>query len=168
MSMNSLLRCRSFLKFITNHKIMEDQQYLGQWQGFFRYGDVYGEIIGGQEAEFRLFIEQFSEGQFAGRVIDWEGVGAEGAVATVSGFIGDGRIKFTKQYASFQGFDEMGNLHTVPGMPGHSVVYEGSFDARTNSFAGSWKIRMPVGPGGEWEEGVGRGTWRMGQKEGLE
>ncbi|MBK9531876.1 MAG: hypothetical protein IPO42_08770 [Chitinophagaceae bacterium] len=44
----------------------------------FQYGPEYGEFIEGKEAEFRLFIEKYNNGQFSGRTIDWEGIGAEG------------------------------------------------------------------------------------------
>jgi hypothetical protein len=54
---------------------MSELLYIGQWQGFFSYGPEYGEIVHGQEVEFRLFIEEYNEGQFSGKVIDWEGIG---------------------------------------------------------------------------------------------
>jgi len=66
---------------------MDDLLNIGQWQGFFKYGPEYGNLINGKEAEFRLFIEDYTNGQFSGRVIDWEGFGVEGKTAFGKGFI---------------------------------------------------------------------------------
>ena len=134
---------------------------IGQWQGFFRYGREYGNLEG-QEAEFRLFVEEYKNGQFTGRIIDWEGVGANGEVAKVSGFIKEGFISFVKQYAYFHTFDRNGNDLDAPDLPGHKVVYEGRFDEKLNVFTGQWEIRMEVGHSPDYTiEEVSTGTWRM-------
>ena len=134
---------------------------IGQWQGFFRYGREYGNLEG-QEAEFRLFVEEYKNGQFTGRIIDWEGVGANGEVAQVTGFIKEGFISFIKQYAYLHGFDDDGNIVEAPDLPGHRVVYEGRFDEKLNVFTGKWEIAMEVEHRPEWTmEQVSTGTWRM-------
>lgn len=141
---------------------MQDILSIGQWQGFFRYGAEYGKLMEGQEAEFRLFIEEYFDGKFSGRVIDWEGVGANGEVSTVNGLLDGDLISFTKQYSTSFGFDKMGNSIIVEGVPGHSVVYEGRFDFKSKSFLGTWKIRLPIGSiGRSVVKNVATGTWRM-------
>lgn len=141
---------------------MNDILHIGQWQGFFRYGPEYGELLEGQEAEFRLFVEECGEGQFAGRIIDWEGVGANGEVATVHGFITKDLISFTKKYSAFHGFDEDGDVVSIEDVEGHCVEYEGRFDAPANSFSGTWEIRTEIGMvGDKIIEEVATGSWRM-------
>lgn len=134
---------------------------IGQWQGFFRYGPEYG-FLEGQEAEFRLFIEEFNNGQFTGRIIDWEGLGADGQVSQVKGFINKGFISFVKQYACLHAFDDYGNNLEAPDIPGHKVVYEGRFDEKLNVFTGKWEISIEVEHTSGWTlEEVSSGTWHM-------
>lgn len=136
--------------------------YIGQWQGFFQYGPEYGEIVGGKEAEFRLFIEEFKEGQFSGRIIDWEGFGVNGETADVKGFISEEFISFTKQYSQFFIIDELGKSEVLKDLPGHKVVYEGRFDKKSNSFVGSWEIAVVMEDVAEYTfNEISTGTWRM-------
>ena len=119
---------------------MDNLLYIGQWQGFFKYGPEYGTIVEGQEAEFRLFIEEYKDGEFSGRVIDWEGFGANGEVSIVKGFVNGEMIGFTKQYDQSFIIDECGNSSIEQGIPGHKVIYEGRFDKKENHFFGQWEI----------------------------
>ena len=141
---------------------MEDLIYIGQWQGFFQYGPEYGDFVEGKEAEFRLFIEGYLDGQFTGRVIDWEGLGVNGEIADVKGFISDNLISFTKQYPKFYIMDEWGNCETKEDVPGHQVVYEGTFDKESNTFSGNWEIVVDLKHTTDITiQDVVTGTWRM-------
>jgi hypothetical protein len=145
---------------------MEDILYKGQWQGFFKYGPGYGAYLNGKEAEFRLFIEEYNNGGFSGRVIDWEGIGAEGAVSKLNGFIKGNFISFIKEYSQLLLIDELGNMSTHNDNPGHTVAYEGNYDPLTKSFYGSWEISTDIKPIGQyWLEQVNGGTWRMSGQE---
>lgn len=145
---------------------MKDILDIGQWQGFFRYGAEYGKLIGGQEAEFRLFIEEYCDGQFSGRIIDWEGIGANGEVSTVNGLLNNDFISFTKQYSTSFGLDNMGNSIIIEGVPGHSVVYEGRFDPKSKRFSGTWNIRLSIGFSSKGVvNNVATGTWRMAVRQ---
>lgn len=140
---------------------MDKLLYFGQWQGFFRYGPQYGPLIEGQEAEFRLFIEELSNGEFSGRVIDWEGIGANGEVSSLKGFINGNDVSFTKQYDQSHAIDEQGNCRVVEGASGHAVRYRGCFDKNANQFVGEWEIVGELGHATE----VVTGTWRMKRHE---
>jgi hypothetical protein len=141
---------------------MENLLYIGQWQGFFKYGPEYGTIVEGQEAEFRLFIEDYKDGEFGGRVIDWEGFGVDGEVSIVKGFVNKEMISFTKQYDQSFIIDEWGNSSIEEGAPGHKVIYEGRFDKKTNYFVGQWEIVRDLAHTPELTlEEVATGTWRM-------
>jgi hypothetical protein len=145
---------------------MENLLYTGQWQGFFKYGPEYGTIVEGQEAEFRLFIEELKEGQFKGRVIDWDGVGAEGETSIVNGFIKGDMISFTKQYEQHYIIDPWGESDIEHGEPGHKVIYEGYFDKKTNSFIGEWEIIYDITHTTELTiQEIFSGTWRMHRNE---
>jgi hypothetical protein len=80
---------------------------IGQWQGFYSYGPEYGEYIEGKETEFRLFIEEITKDEFSGRVIDWDGFGADGQISEVKGFISGQVISFIKKYPNCQLMDEL-------------------------------------------------------------
>lgn len=141
---------------------MEDIIHIGQWQGFFKYGRSYGGFLDGKEAEFRMFIETYDKGRFTGRIIDWEGFGAEGEVATLSGSIDGNAIRFTKQYNQLLLLDELGNLSADPRHPGYTVHYEGTYDLKTKCFYGRWKISIYYEDSGETlVDQRGAGTWRM-------
>lgn len=136
---------------------------LGQWQGFFQYGPEYGEIVSGKEAEFRLFIEGLSDDQFEGRIIDWEGMGVNGEVSTVKGFIQDHFISFIKHYPVSLVIDEWGSGYIMEGdTEGHKVYYEGAFDPKQDCFAGTWEIVTETEDHPDFtKEEVATGTWRM-------
>ena len=141
---------------------MDNLLYIGQWQGFFKYGPEYGTIVEGQEAEFRLFIEDHKDGEFSGRIIDWEGFGVNGEVSVVKGFVNGDLISFTKQYSQSFIIDDWGNSSTEEKVPGHRVLYEGRFDKKTNHFLGAWEIVRDLAHTPELTlEEVMTGTWRM-------
>lgn len=145
---------------------MENILYIGQWQGFFKYGREYGEFIEGKEAEFRLFIEKYDNGQFSGRAIDWEGIGAEGETAKIEGFIDRNFISFRKEYPHLLILDPWGNSSTDPDSPGHTVVYEGNYNPQAKCFSGTWEISFEIGQVGEFViEELNHGTWRMIRNE---
>ena len=140
---------------------MSDLISLGQWQGFFRYGPEYGNLEDA-EAEFRLFVENVQDGQFTGRIIDWNGTGANGEVAMVTGYVNDDFISFTKQYHHFHIIDDFGNTEELPDQPGHLVDYEGYYNYKTSSFVGTWAIVMVVAHTPEMtQELTMTGTWHM-------
>ena len=135
---------------------------IGQWQGFFTYGDAYGQLMSGQEVEFRMFIEHIENGQFSGRVIDWEGVGAVGEESVISGFIADHLISFKKVYPRLHVMDEFGNLSTFEDLPGYTVEYEGYYDESQQSYSGTWEIIITIDETADsMLEEVSSGTWRM-------
>ncbi|KIC92922.1 hypothetical protein [Flavihumibacter solisilvae] len=129
---------------------MEKLLDIGQWQGFFIYGAEYGNIVEGHEAEFRLFIEEFEDDQFTGRVIDWESLGANGEVAAIKGFLNDDFISFTKQYSQFHTIDEWGNCEAHSDVSGHQVFYEGRYNRETNSCIGTWEIIYEIEHGPDY------------------
>lgn len=145
---------------------MDDLLNIGQWQGFFKYGPEYGNLINGKEAEFRLFVEEYNNGQFSGRAIDWEGFGVEGETAIVKGFIKESFISFTKTYPQKYDIDFWGNTSVDPELPGHTVIYEGYFDATTNTFTGTWEISVEQEQVGDFliEEFIS-GTWRLKRQD---
>lgn len=135
---------------------------IGQYQGYYRYGPEYGEIVEGKEVEFRMFIDQVFNYQFSGKVIDWDGFGAEGEVAFVSGFVQDDMISFVKQYDRSFIIDEFGVSSIVENQPGHKVEYEGHYDVATRSFIGTWEIKVDSEDLGDFiVEELVTGTWRM-------
>lgn len=135
---------------------------IGQWQGYFTYGPEYGEIVNNKDAEFRLFIEQLNDDQFSGKIIDWEGMGAEGEVSIVNGFLHGEFISFTKTYSQFLAIDEFGNGEIYDDIPGHTVHYEGHYVRETNIFKGTWEIRAEIASTDEiLIEEIATGTWFM-------
>lgn len=158
-----LLAClQSMIPLHLSTQTMNIQLSVGQWQGFFTYGASYGQLLEGQEVEFRLFIEQYNNGVFSGKIIDWDGVGAEGEVAIVEGFLEGNLISFKKTYAHYLEIDEWGNSFVAEDIPGHTVFYEGSFNKELNQFDGKWEIieqeyHTPVAT----YEMLASGTWRL-------
>ncbi len=145
---------------------MEEILFIGQWQVFFKYGKEYGEYVDGNEVEFRLFIEQYSKNAFVGRAIDWEGIGANGEVSVIKGFIDGNLISFIKQYNTYLELDESGASKEHDDEAPTIVTYEGLFNRATNSFTGRWEISRDIAPVGEnWIEEVITGTWRMKKEE---
>jgi hypothetical protein len=83
--------------------------FTGQWVGFFSYGPEYGEEFAREKVEFRIFIDDFNEGEFAGRAVDLEGFGASYEIAQVKGYVDGDFISFTKEYPHYYYMDEARN-----------------------------------------------------------
>lgn len=141
---------------------MPDLLHPGQWQGFYAFGPEYGNLAQGKEAEFRMFIEEYHNGEFSGRAIDWQGFGADGEVSQLKGFIKDGFISFTKQYSIYYTMNPDGSTSADETTAGHTVEYEGQYDPVDKYFYGSWEISIDKGMAGDFSvEEVATGTWRM-------
>ena len=140
---------------------METLLSIGQWLGFYKYGPDYG-YLPGTEVQFRLFIEEIHEGQFTGRIIDWNESAGDSKISSVIGFIKGNFISFVKQYENFHAVDQFGNSYESPELRGPKVEYEGNFDQDTNTFYGRWEIATIVQEtNDEIVERLSRGTWRI-------
>lgn len=134
----------------------------GQWMGHFTYGSEYGEELNGEKVQFRLFIEWHENGQFRGKSIDLEGIGANFEIAQVKGFLQENFISFTKEYPHFYGVDENGRISHNEEQPHPVVCYEGQFDEYLKIFRGEWELEIDIKPFGEdWAIDVYRGTWEI-------
>ncbi len=134
----------------------------GQWVGHFAYGKEYGKGIAGERVQFRLFVDYFQDGQFIGRSVDLEGIGANYKIAQVNGYINENFISFTKQYPHLYGLDEAGNTIENKGKPHPIVSYSGEYNTNTKTFSGQWELRREIAPVGEyWLEDISTGTWEI-------
>jgi hypothetical protein len=141
---------------------MDNLLFIGQWQGFYRYGSDYGEYVEGKETEFRLFIEKIENNRFSGRIIDWDGFNADGDVAEVQGFMSGLDMRFVKKYPNFRLVDEFGNLETIKDMEGMDVVYEGKYNSARGIFEGIWKVLPDLEQRNYLKiEDIGSGVWRL-------
>ena len=136
--------------------------FTGQWTGHFAYGPDYGEQLVGERVQFRLFVDGFKDGQFTGRSVDLEGIGANYEIALVNGYIEDNFISFTKQYPHFYWLDEFGNTVDDKNKQHPIVAYSGEYNSEIKSFAGQWEMRMEVQPVGQyWLADICTGTWEI-------
>jgi hypothetical protein len=140
----------------------ESVSMFGQWIGHFEYGPEYGEELAGEKVQFRAFIENFNNGEFEGKTVEVNGVGANFEQATVKGFLEGSFISFTKQYPHYYGFDENNNAIEDKSQAHPLVNYEGHYDALTKTFKGEWEMRIDVEPvGNGWMEEVCTGKWEL-------
>jgi predicted HicB family RNase H-like nuclease len=123
----------------------------GQWAGYFTYGPEYGEEMHGEKVEFRIFIDESSDGLFEGKCVDIEGRGVDFEKSTVKGFIDGDVISFTKEYPAQH-----------PQQHPQQLVYSGQFNNRIASFGGQWEIWLNERP---HDKGlivdIRTGTWEM-------
>jgi hypothetical protein len=136
--------------------------FRGQWIGYFTYGPEYGEDVAGEKVQFIIFVDSFNNGEFVGRSVDTEGIGATFEVAQLKGFIEDNFISFTKQYPHFYGLDEAGNTVADKTKQHPMVSYAGEYNAATKTFSGQWELRLEIAPVGEyWLEDICTGSWEI-------
>ena len=136
--------------------------FTGQWVGHFAYGPEYGNDLMGEKVQFRLFVDNFKDGQFTGRSVDLEGIGANFEIAQVKGYIDKDFISFTKEYPYFYGLDEAGNKIEDKNKQHPIVAYSGEYNSDTKTFSGQWELRMEIEPVGEyWLEDICTGTWEF-------
>jgi hypothetical protein len=135
---------------------------VGQWLGYFTYGEEYGEDLHGEKVQFRLFIEQVKNDEFEGKSIDLEGIGANYEVARLRGYLQGDLISFTKEYPYSYSIDDSGNCVEHKDKPHPIVSYTGNYNADLKIFSGEWELRIDIKPVGEyWLEEVSTGTWEM-------
>ena len=134
----------------------------GQWARHFTYGTEYEDGIAGGKVQFRLFVDSFQDGQFIGRSVDLEGIGANYEIAQVNGYIDGDFISFSKQYPHLYGLDEAGNKIEDKSRQHPIVSYSGEYNVNTKIFSGQWELRMEIEPVGEyWLEDICTGTWEI-------
>ena len=92
----------------------------GQWYGYFSYGPDYGPELEGEKVVFSLLISLRGDGQFVGKCIELEGIGASREVSIIKGFVDGTSISFQKEYATYGTIDEQGN----------EGIYQGSLAPR--------------------------------------
>jgi hypothetical protein len=112
----------------------------GQWFGYFSYGPEYGPELEGEKVVFSLLVEQLNDGQFVGKCIELEGIGASREVSTITGFMDGNNISFKKEYSNYFTIDEQGNEGVHEASLAPRISYQGVYDAKTSSFNGSWEI----------------------------
>jgi hypothetical protein len=137
----------------------------GQWYGYFSYGPDYGPELEGEKVVFSLLISQQGDGQFVGKCIELEGIGASREVSTIKGFVDGSTISFQKEYATYSTIDEQGNEGSYQGGLEPRISYQGVFDAKTNSFNGSWEIwgnEVPYGD--ETLVDICTGNWQISRQ----
>lgn len=140
----------------------------GQWFGYFSYGPEYGPELEGHKVTFSLLIEELGDGQFKGKCIELEGIGASQEVSLINGFAEDGRISFTKEYTTYMTIDEDGveGIHKDRVPP--RISYIGSFQKQSGSFHGTWEIwanEVLYGDGSFVEISTGR--WEISRESAL-
>ena len=134
----------------------------GQWVGHFAYGSEYGEDFVGEKVQFRVFVDKYESGEFEGRSIDLEGIGANYEIAQVKGYIDGAFISFTKQYPYLYTLDESGNTIEDKSRQHPIIAYSGEYNPNTQTFSGQWELRMEIEPVGEyWLEDIWTGTWEI-------
>ena len=134
----------------------------GHWIGFFTYGPDYGEGMAGKKVHFRLFIEDLNDGQFQGKCVDTEGIGASFDTSIVKGFLDHTFISFTKEYPTNYLVDEKGNKILDTRNPPPRLSYSGQYNNKAKSFIGKWEIWANERPYGEGSlVNILTGNWEM-------
>ncbi len=134
----------------------------GQWVGHFVYGPEYGEEMHGEKVLFRLFLDEFSSGQFKGTSVDVEGFAANLDTAIISGYLENDYISFTKEYPKHFLIDDGGNKMEDFSNPRPRLSYSGYYDSRLKKFSGQWELwanEELAGEGSNVE--IFTGSWEM-------
>jgi hypothetical protein len=134
----------------------------GQWIGHFTYGPEYGGEMHGEKVQFRIFINEFSGGQFKGTSVDIEGFGANMDTAIINGFLTDDFISFTKEYPDYFIIDNNGQNIKDPSNVKPRLSYEGHYNFRSKFFNGQWELWTNEELAGEGSiVDIFTGTWEM-------
>lgn len=135
----------------------------GSWIGYYEYGPLYGEEIYGKRVEFRLDLEDLTEGTFEGVCQDLEGIGSNKGLAKIKGFINDNFISFTKEYDSIWMIDETGKEEpNDPRVLSSQLSYKGTYNPFRQEFTGEWEILSSIKFfDGSISDEIVYGTWAM-------
>ena len=133
----------------------------GQWSGYFKYGQQFGNL-NGQKVIFRISLNETEEKQFYGKCIEIEGEGANPGLAEIKGYMEGNCITFVKEYPVNYLFDEELNLVENKKMPAPLLTYFGEYNWQSKTFAGHWELEMNHGFFIDGDSvTVLTGTWEM-------
>jgi hypothetical protein len=132
----------------------------GKWKGEYICGPEY-ENHQGRTVEFILELIENS-GLIRGICIDFATKEYFSEPITVSGFIDNDFISFTKQYPFTYFIDEQGKVIIDRSKPHPEITYSGEFDRETNTFVGEWDIVVDSQKFGDgyFDDSL-TGTWTM-------
>lgn len=132
----------------------------GKWKGEYIYGPEY-ENNQGQKVEFILDLIE-NNGSINGVCIDFETRQYFSEPITVSGFIDDGFISFTKQYPFSYFINGQGQIVVDRTKPHPEITYSGEFNPETNTFLGEWDLVVDSQKFGDgyFDDSL-TGTWTM-------
>jgi hypothetical protein len=88
---------------------------------------------------FELILDLDSD-QFKGIAVEEEFTTLTNEVPTITGFMDNEQISFTKQYPFQFAADENNQIVIDRSKPGHLVVYEGFLNRKNLEWEGSWEI----------------------------
>jgi hypothetical protein len=131
---------------INKEPFSPDHYFSGSWNGTYTLGDGYSEHTKGRKDSFALKME-ISDGVLNGTCIDENKT--SDAAATISGFVVNVFIGFTKQYPVQYYIDKNRNTQKDISKPSSLVMYSGLYDPLTDGFRGVWKIENTPA-WGEW------------------
>jgi hypothetical protein len=136
----------------------------GQWFGYFNYGPEYGPQLEGKRVYFSLLIEAKPDGQFTGTCIELEGIGASEEISSLTGFVENGFISFTKEYKRYGTIDENGWEGDYEGQLKPRLFYTGQMNYATQTCKGHWEMWAgEVLDGDGSQVFVTTGSWQMGR-----
>jgi len=111
----------------------------GNWKGQIILGREYG-IDEGKTTEFETEINQ-EDITISGTAIDTKGVGINPYPADIKGTFSKGKINFVKQYRVGH-YVVNQEVKVIKSRKGPEINYTGVFDNTTQSFTGSWEMKV--------------------------
>ncbi|MDI9256756.1 MULTISPECIES: hypothetical protein [Flavobacterium] len=142
---------------------------LGNWKGSYCYeNDRIRKIIGYDQTEFEIVIEEFDGKTFSGKVTDDEKSGGMKETGKIIGRIENDEIYFEKSMPKNCQIININGDRKYSEKSHPIIYYSGKFSDNGNGFEGNWKFKKRLGflfyvipiiysPG--------KGTWKMEPKE---
>lgn len=129
----------------------------GTWNGLYRYGEGYSDIVRKQVVAFNAELQQ-RDGYFVGKAK--ESANGIPEVSTIEGQLKGHKITFTKTYQHRYKINRDGEMHVDDG---HLYVhYAGEYDPSLDKFSGEWTIEVTYFLfDGKRHDQTSRGTWEM-------
>jgi hypothetical protein len=139
---------------------MQPISVTGKWKGTFTYGEGYGNRTG-KIVEFSLELTE-NDGEFSGLSIDQESKDYISEPITISGFLEEDMISFTKQYPYFFYATDEGSIVVNRDKFHPEIIFSGAFNEAEGKYEGDWEVlASSIQFGYESDSSSWIGTWEM-------
>jgi hypothetical protein len=118
---------------------------LGNWEGFYKYeNEKIQKVVGYEETEFEIIIDDFDGRNFSGKVKDDEKTGGMKEIGIIAGEILNNKVIFEKYMPKNNIINTKGERRQLD-KKHPKIYYSGTLSENKTEIIGTWKFKKKLG-----------------------